>query len=174
MHWKPLNILTAAVIALGGVALIVLIATTGWQVFGRYVLNDTPTWAERLSLLLILLVSLPVAAVGLREDFHLGISLVVEMLPPRAQRVLMMVNAAVLGLFGAAMAYFSWGLVTATWNRAIPLIGVPQAFQYIPLVIAGVLIVIFMAERLIGLARMPAEALAAHDAADPADTLPVD
>ena len=29
-----------------------------WQVFGRYVLNDTPTWAESLALLLVLYVTM--------------------------------------------------------------------------------------------------------------------
>ncbi|WP_099865837.1 TRAP transporter small permease [Pararhizobium haloflavum] len=165
MHWKPLNHLAAAVVALGGLALIVIIATTGWQVFGRYVLNDTPTWAERLSLILILVVSLPIAAIGLREDFHLGISLIVEMLPKRIQRSLQIVNAVILAAFGAAMAYFSWSLVTSTWNRSIPLLGIPQSFQYLPLVICGVLIFIFMIERLVGLigssarVRTPGEAL---------------
>jgi TRAP-type transport system small permease protein len=164
MHWKPLDYLSAAVIALGGVALIILITTTGWQVFGRYILNDTPTWAERLSLLLILVVSLPIAAIGLREDFHLGISFLVEMLPARAQHVVQLFNAVVLGGFGLAMAWFSTGLVTATWNRSIPLLGVPQAFQYIPLVVAGVLIAIFMTERLVGLIRRPTTMPSATDA----------
>ena len=33
--------------------LLVLILCVQWQVFGRYVLNDTPTWAENLALLLV-------------------------------------------------------------------------------------------------------------------------
>jgi TRAP-type C4-dicarboxylate transport system permease small subunit len=151
MRWKPFDRLSSVVIFLGGVALITLIAITGWQVWGRYVLNDSPTWAERLALLLILVVSLPIAAVGLREDFHLGISVIAELLPKRVQRWVKVFNAVVLGLFGLAMAWFSWDLVAGTWNRNIPLLGVPQAFQYLPLVICGGLIVVFMIERLVGL-----------------------
>ena len=153
MGWKPLNLLSSAVILFAGIAFVVLITTTGWQVYGRYVLNDTPTWAERLALLLILFVALPVAAVGLRENFHLGISLLVEMLPRRMQRVMEAVNALILLFFGGAMAWFSWQLAAGTWNRAIPLLGVPQGLQYVPLVICGILIAIFMAERLLLLLR---------------------
>ena len=34
--------------------LIGIVAIVVYQVFGRYVLNDTPTWAESLALVLVL------------------------------------------------------------------------------------------------------------------------
>jgi TRAP-type transport system small permease protein len=148
MRLKVLDYLVAAVVAMSGLALIGLVGITGWQVWGRYVLNDTPTWAERLSLLLILIIALPLAAVGLRENIHLGISIIVEMLPVRAQRAVDILNAVLLAAFGMAMAVYSTELTLGTWNRAIPLLGVPQGVQYLPLVICGGLIVVFMAERL--------------------------
>ncbi len=154
MRWRSIDHLAAAVIFLGAIALILLIGITGWQVWGRYVLNATPTWAERLGLLLILVVSLPIAAVGLREDFHLGISVLLELLPPKGQRVLKIINASIMWLFGFAMAWHSWTLVAGTWNRKIPLLGVPQAFQYLPLVLCGGLIMLFMIERLYFLLRV--------------------
>lgn len=149
MHFKILDRLAASIIVLGGIALIVLIAITGYQVWGRYVLNDTPTWAERLSLLLILVVSLPVAAVGLRENFHLGISFVLDLLPSRLRQTVEILNSFILAGFGVAMARYSWILVDGTWNRKMPLIGLPQAFQYLPLVVCGVLIFVFMGARLL-------------------------
>ena len=42
------------------------------QVFGRYVLNSSPTWAESLALVLILYVTLIGAAVGVRDAGHIG------------------------------------------------------------------------------------------------------
>jgi TRAP-type transport system small permease protein len=153
VRWRSIDYLAASVIFLGAVALIVLVGITGWQVWGRYVLNATPTWAERMALLLILVVSLPIAAVGLREEFHLGISFMLELLPPKRQRVLKLINATILWLFGFAMAWHSWTLVAGTWNRNIPLLGVPQAFQYLPLVLCGGLIVLFMSERIFFLLR---------------------
>ncbi len=146
---KLMDMFSAVVIALGGAALVLLILVTGWQVYGRYVLNDTPTWAERLSLLLILLVSLPVAAVGLRERFHLRVEFALELLPRWAQRALALLNSLLLCLFGMAMAWYSMDLVERTWNKRIPLLGWPQAFQYLPLVLTGGLIALFMIERLL-------------------------
>jgi TRAP-type C4-dicarboxylate transport system permease small subunit len=42
--------------------LLVIVAIVAFQVFGRYVMNDSPTWAENLALLLILYVTLIGAA----------------------------------------------------------------------------------------------------------------
>ncbi|MEZ5535688.1 MAG: TRAP transporter small permease [Thiolinea sp.] len=155
MSNKWLDALSKAVVVLGGIALVVLVVITGWQVWGRYILNDTPTWAERLSLLLILIVSLPLATIGLRENFHISINVLTDRLPERWQRRLEIFNTLVLLGFGAAMAWYSWILVDGTWNRKIPLLGVPQAMQYLPLVICGVLIVVFMIERLVKQLREP-------------------
>lgn len=148
MGFRMIDQLVRLIVVLGGIALVLLVIVTGWQVWGRYVLNDTPTWAERLALLLILVVALPVSAVGLREKTHLGLSFATAMLPRRLRKALEIFNALILGAFGFAMAYYAVELVQGTWNRAIPLLGVPQAFQYIPLIITGCLIVIFMLESL--------------------------
>ncbi len=148
MLWKPFDHLSRAVVAFSSVALVLLVAFTGWQVWGRYVLNDTPTWTEKAALLLILVVALPMAAVGLRENFHLGIDYVSDLLPPRARLRLKVVNSVVIGVFGIAMIFGSWPLVVGTWGRAIPLIGLPQGLQYAPLILTGILIVAFMVERI--------------------------
>jgi len=155
MQLKAIDYLVSFIVAVSGSALVLLVAITGWQVYGRYVLNDTPTWAERLALLLILVVALPLSAVGLRENIHLGISYVVECLPTKLQHLITILNTVLLCGFGIAMAGFSLQLVTGTWNRNIPLLGIPQAFQYLPLVVTGILIAIFMAERLWFLLRHP-------------------
>ena len=55
---------------LGIAGMIALICAVTWQVFGRYVLNDTPTWAESLALLLVLYVTMLGTAVGVRCRAH--------------------------------------------------------------------------------------------------------
>ena len=44
-----------------------------WQVIGRYIFNDTPTWAEALALLLVLFVTAFGLAVGVRDAGHIGL-----------------------------------------------------------------------------------------------------
>src|SRR6188474_2099698 len=65
--------------AVGG--LMAIVAVVAWQVFGRYVLNSSPTWAENLALVLILYVTLIGAAVGVRDAGHIGMDSMLILLP---------------------------------------------------------------------------------------------
>ncbi|WP_308917579.1 TRAP transporter small permease [Jannaschia sp. LMIT008] len=152
-RWTFLDPLARVVVAISAVSLVALVVLTGWQVWGRYVLNDTPTWTEKAALLLILVVTLPMAAVGLRENTHLGLDLLVDALPRPARRAVRMLGALAVGVFGVWMIFGSWPLVERTWGRLIPLLPLPQGVQYLPLMITGALIAIFMAERIWMLAR---------------------
>src|SRR6185369_2736571 len=58
---------------LGIAGIVALICAVTWQVFGRYVLNNTPTWAESLALLLVLYVTMLGTAVGVRDAGHIGL-----------------------------------------------------------------------------------------------------
>ncbi len=49
--------------------------------FGRYVLNDTPTWAESTALVLILYVTMFGAAVGVRDAGHIGLESLLILAP---------------------------------------------------------------------------------------------
>jgi hypothetical protein len=52
-----------------------------WQVIGRYVFNDTPTWAEALALLLVLYMTSLAVAVGVRDAGHIGLESLARLLP---------------------------------------------------------------------------------------------
>nr|WP_232478423.1 TRAP transporter small permease [Roseomonas rosulenta] len=121
----------------------------GWLVFGRYVLNDTPTWIERAATLAILAISMPVAAVGVRERFHLSVLGLREALPPRAQRWMAVGCDALMGVFGAGMAWWSWELVGTVANFRIPLLGISQGWTYAPMVLGGALMVLFAIEQVL-------------------------
>ena len=54
-----------------------------FQVFGRYVLNDTPTWAESLALVLVLYVTMLGCAVGVRDAGHIGMESLLGLVPER-------------------------------------------------------------------------------------------
>jgi TRAP-type C4-dicarboxylate transport system permease small subunit len=141
--------LSAATIAVAGVALVGLVAMMGWLVFGRYVLNDTPTWIERAATLAILSIAMPVAAVGVRERFHLAVLGVREALPPAAQRWVALACDVLMGAFGAGMAWWSWELVGTVAAFKIPLLGISQGWTYAPMVLGGALMVLYAIEQVL-------------------------
>jgi TRAP-type C4-dicarboxylate transport system permease small subunit len=146
---RALDWLSRGVILIAGVALIGLVAMMGWMVFGRYVLNDTPSWVERAATISILFIALPVAAVGVRERFHLSVLGFREALPAPAQRLIAIGCDALVGAFGLAMAIYSHELADLVARFKIPLLGISQAWTYVPLVICGWLIVLFAIEQVL-------------------------
>ena len=146
---RALDILSALTVGLAGIALVGLIAMMGWLVFGRYVLNDTPTWIERAATLAILAIAMPVAAVGVRERFHLSVLGVREMLPMGMQRWIALGCDALMGLFGLGMAIWSWELVDMVAQFKIPLLGISQGWTYVPMSAGGALMVLYAIEQVL-------------------------
>ncbi|RZI98557.1 MAG: TRAP transporter small permease [Rubrivivax sp.] len=133
--------------------LVVLVICVQWQVIGRYLLNDSPTWTEPVALLLVLYITGLAVAVGVRDAGHLGMESLVVLLPKAAQRVAeALIHVCVL-VFALLMAYAGWEWLTLKWAEPKPLLGVPEGLDYLPLVIAGALIVLFCIEHLIALWR---------------------
>ena len=131
--------------------LIAVIISVQWQVFGRYVLNDTPTWAEALAMLMVLFVTAFGLAVGVRDAGHIGLESMVALLPQVWQRRMELLIHALVGLFGGLMTYGGWIWASAKWGEKKPMLPVPDGIDYVPLVIAGVLIVLFSIEHIIAL-----------------------
>lgn len=151
---RTLDLVSGAVIAVAGVALVALVAMMGWAVFGRYVLNDTPTWVERGATLTIVAIALPVAAVGVRERFHLSVLGIRESLPRAWQRWIAIGCDLAVGAFGLGMAVWGHELVAMVAPFKVPLLGISQAWTYWPLVLSGGLIAVFAVEQMaLGLVR---------------------
>ena len=136
-------------LGLGVLGLLAVIAAVQWQVFGRYILNDTPTWAEALALLLVLFVTAFGLAVGVRDAGHIGLESMVALLPEVWQRRVELLIHALVGLFGVLMVHGGWTWASAKWSEKKPMLPVPDGIDYVPLVIAGALIVLFSVEHII-------------------------
>jgi TRAP-type C4-dicarboxylate transport system permease small subunit len=133
--------------------LLLLILCVQWQVFGRYVLNDTPTWAENLALLLVLFVTAFGLAVGVRDAGHIGLESLVVLLPPQWQRRIEFLIHGLVGLFGALMVYGGWTWAVAKWGEKKPMLPVPDGIDYVPIMISGALVLLFSIEHIVALAR---------------------
>jgi TRAP-type C4-dicarboxylate transport system permease small subunit len=140
-------------LVLAVVGLIAVILCVQWQVIGRYVLNDTPTWAENLALLLVLFVTAFGLAVGVRDAGHIGLESLVVLLPDVWQRRIELLIHALVGLFGVLMVQGGWLWANAKWGEKKPMLPVPDGIDYVPVIIAGALIVLFSIEHIVALLR---------------------
>ena len=126
-----------------------IVAAVVFQVFGRYVMNDTPTWAESLTLVLILYVALFGAAVGVRDAGHIGMETLLVLVPEGWRRCLDLVIHVLVAIFGALMVAGGWGLMQGVLTYKIPTLGISEGWHYAPLVLSGALIVLFSVEHVI-------------------------
>ncbi|GLK86929.1 ABC transporter permease [Ancylobacter defluvii] len=146
---RILGLLSRVSLWIAGTLLVIMTAVVGWQVFGRYMLNDTPNWAEPLSLQFMSWFILLGAAVGVRDSVHLGLDLVHHVSPPWAQKAMDLVSLTLVAGFGVAMAWYGAKLAIGTWTATIPVLGWPGGVDFFPLVLGGILIALFAAERLV-------------------------
>ena len=140
--------LVLAILGLAGIILSVQI-----QVFGRYVLNDTPTWAEALALQLVLYVTALGVAVGVRDAGHIGLESLVSLLPESMRLKLEILIHLLVALFGGIMVQSGMLWTRMKWGELDPMLQLPVGIDYLSLVIAGVLIVMFSFEHIVALLR---------------------
>ena len=138
-------------LALAVIGLLGVILCVQWQVIGRYVLNDTPTWAEALAMLLVLFVTAFGLAVGVRDAGHIGLESFLVLAPEALRLKLELLIHALILLFGAVMAWQCAVLAESVADYTIPTLGISEAFKYAPPAIAGVLVAMFSVEHLLAL-----------------------
>lgn len=128
---------------LTGVSLVVLTAIFGWLVFGRYVLNATPTWVEQAALLLVMMIAFIGAAVGVHENTHLAVTTFRDLGNGRLRPLFVFLTDLSMLAFGVLMLWHGAFLSIFKWGSQIPLIHLPEGLRSLPLTVSGGLILLF-------------------------------
>ncbi len=142
-------VLSSVCLKLSVFGLLVIVAAVLIQIFGRYVLNDSPTWTEILSLVVVLYVACLAAAVGVRDGRHIGMELLLVYAPPSVRKAADIVVFLGMIAFGAAMCWGGSVLSIAMMDYINPGLPISQAWSYVPIALGGVLIVMFAIERIV-------------------------
>ncbi len=140
---KFLDAICLVCTVVAGTGLVFMTVIFGWLVYGRYVLNATPTWVEQISLLLVVMIGFVGAAIGIHKNTHLGVSFFRDMSPRPVRRAFELISHLILIVFGAVMMVNSYDLVIFKWNTPIPLIHLPEGLRAIPIMLCGGLILLF-------------------------------
>lgn len=140
---QALQLVRSLCFLIASVALVVLVVTFGWLVFGRYLLNVTPTWVEQLALLLVCYIAFLGAAAGLKDDTHIGVTLFRDMLPGTAQKLVLIVIDVILAGFGAVMLVAGITLMRFGWDTMLPMLGLPESVRTGAITSLGALTLLF-------------------------------
>ena len=126
-----------------------ILAAVLTQIFGRYVLNDSPTWTEIFALVVVLYVTCFAAAVCVRDSRHIGMESILTFLPPGARRWVEMFVFLGIICFGVTMSYGGSVLAYEVWDYLNPGLPISQGWSYVPLGGGGLLIAYFAVEQIV-------------------------
>ena len=146
-----LNLLKKICFLLAGTALVTMTVSFAWLVFGRYVLNDTPTWVEQVSLLLVMVIAFFGAAAGVHEHTHLSVVIFRTLVPTWLRTIFVLISDVLMAIFGIMMFWYGSELTLFKWKTLIPLIQWNEGLRSLPLTICGALIFLFSIGHLIRL-----------------------
>lgn len=144
-----LDLICAACTVFTGVSMVFLTVIFGWLVFGRYVLNATPTWVEQYSLLLIVYIGFLGASIGVHQKTHLGVAVFKEISPRPVQVLFEFLSYSLMTGFGIIMAIYGYKLTVFKWDALIPLINISEGLRALPIMLSGIFIFLFSIGHLI-------------------------
>jgi TRAP-type C4-dicarboxylate transport system permease small subunit len=134
------------------IACLCLSGLLGVVVYGvvmRYAFNDAPPYVEQVALLLVISVAMFGAAAGVRDAGHIGMDSLVRALPVKAQFWCKVAVEVISIGFAVSLVAGGFEMGLSTHGATIPTLGLSEAYRYLPVVAAGVLIVLFALEHLI-------------------------
>jgi TRAP-type C4-dicarboxylate transport system permease small subunit len=142
------SLLARVALWVAGTGLVLMTAFIAAQVVWRYVLNDSIPWTEPGSVMIMGWFIFLGAAVGIREGYHLSFDVLLYFLPQRTKLWLFTISDIVVTAFGFGMIYYGAQLAARTAGNMLPSLGISGAFDFLPLVAGGVLVVLFSIERI--------------------------
>jgi len=146
---RVLSAVSSAALYIAGAGLVIMSVIVLWQVIVRFILNWNNSWTELTAILIMSWFIFLGAAVGVRENYHLGFDVLLYVLPKGSKKMLRTISDLVVATFAIGMIYYGWQLMSLQWNERMPALGISGAFRYLPLAAGGVLILLFSAERIV-------------------------
>lgn len=128
---------------------VVMVLVTLAQVVFRYVVAAPLPWSEELARYCFVWIVFLGGAVGLSRGIHLGVDLLVNMLPGPARRGLDALTSGLIAAFAATVIYASYPVLNMNMFQRSPALGVQMSYIYVAIPVSMALIFLICAERVL-------------------------
>jgi TRAP-type C4-dicarboxylate transport system permease small subunit len=145
---RALDGLARIVVAIAGISILGMAGVEGWQVFARYVLNDSPSWTEPVALFFMGTTMMFGAAIGVRSNRHFGFFILVESAAPALRRTLQILARTIAAAIGLMLAGWGGEMMLDSWDYSMAGAPFPQGMVFMPLCLGGALITVFAVEQI--------------------------
>jgi TRAP-type C4-dicarboxylate transport system permease small subunit len=129
--------------------MITMLVTLSAQVLMRYAFNVALSWSEELSLALFSWSVLLASALGIREGFHVRLTILLDQVPIRFRSITERLIHLVTMVFGCYLMYGGYNYVSETRGMKSAAIAFPVELLYSAAPVCGLLIVLFAIEHAI-------------------------
>ena len=121
------------------VALMAVLSFLGvFQVVGRAI-GVVPAWTEEAIRFLFVWASCVGAAIGIKEHIHIGIDVIVNLLPKLGQKICASLVQLILLGFDAFIIKVGFQMVAKTMTQASPALRLPMGYVYLAVPVMGIL-----------------------------------
>lgn len=115
----------------------------------RFVLKKPLVWAEEYALISMVWMTFIGASMGYEADSHLGVDLLLTILPNTPKKIVEILTEIMVMPFFIALAVGGAIMVNTTKGSVTPALNISVAFQYLPALVGGILLLWFNIEKLI-------------------------
>jgi len=134
---------------LAGACLVIITLIIPYGVFCRYVLNSAASWPEPMAVLLTVGITFIGSANCYRQRIHMNMTVGTDLLPPLLRRASLFLSEILMGVIAIFMVVWGLKLVQTTWGNSVdefPWLSV--GITYLPIVVSGAMMLLFVVERL--------------------------
>jgi TRAP-type C4-dicarboxylate transport system permease small subunit len=125
----PVRVVTAAELALGVVAVLVIFGLVLLQALQRYLPIDGWSWTGELAQFSLVWLTFIVAGVLVTRDQHIAIELI-DAAPPPVPRVARVVSCLAVAAIGIGLTLEAWELISTQGILKSPAMGMPMSWLY--------------------------------------------
>lgn len=120
-----------------------------YVVLYRHVLGGSPRGGEEFALLCMVWFSLLSAALAMRENLHIRLSIVNRIYPDRTLRLLALMNHVLSLIFGILLVTEGMSLVESTARATLPASGWSRSVLFYPIPLTGGLFILVFFDKLL-------------------------
>lgn len=131
--------------------LVLMTLVVCYAVFTRRFLEFTPSWAEEFALLSMVWFGFLSIAMGVREDGHIGVTILDSLLPKTVIYFLNYLKWLAVGGFAAFMFTEGLGMTKIGLRNKFPGLGITSGWLYVVVSIAGGAMVLHCFMKIVGL-----------------------
>ena len=146
---RLMDALHRACLVIAGACLVIITLIIPWGVFTRFVLNSASSWPEPMAVLLTVGITFIGSANCYRQRIHMNMTVGTDLLPPMLRRAALFLSELLMGVIALFMCIWGWKLVQTTWGNSVdefPWMSV--GVTYLPIVVSGAMMLLFVVERL--------------------------